>query len=53
MVKQDHPLGDFQDMVAAYGLQGCDAADGGPQYCLPQHHYQHLGFSSTAPLTHL
>ncbi|XP_054851190.1 protein SOX-15 [Eublepharis macularius] len=60
MVNQDgaqlHPLGDFQDTLAAYGLQSSEVADGAaaPQsYCPPPRHYQPLGFSTTVPLRHL
>ncbi|XP_053118239.1 protein SOX-15 [Hemicordylus capensis] len=54
MAKLEQPLGDFHEMMAAYGLQGCDVADEtSPAYCLAQPHYQPLGFNSTAPLTHL
>ncbi|XP_062993301.1 protein SOX-15 [Elgaria multicarinata webbii] len=48
-----HPLGDFHDMMAAYGLQGCDVSDGLAQYGLPQHSYPHLGLNGAAPLAHL
>ncbi|XP_061446161.1 protein SOX-15 [Rhineura floridana] len=52
-MQHPHCVGDFHDMMAAYGLQGCDVADGLPQYCLSQHSYHHLGFNNTAPLTHI
>lgn len=48
-----HPLGDFQDMMAAYGLQGCEVSDTAAPCYLPEHPYQPLGFSSLAPLTPL
>ncbi|KAH0626056.1 hypothetical protein JD844_000770 [Phrynosoma platyrhinos] len=48
-----YPLSDFHDMMVAYGLQGCDFAEGVAHYGLPQPPYQPLGFSSTVPLTHL
>ncbi|XP_042329458.1 protein SOX-15 [Sceloporus undulatus] len=49
-----YPLSDFHDMMVAYGLQGCDFAEGVAHYSgLPQPPYQTLGFNSTVPLTHL
>ncbi|KAM6453257.1 transcription factor SOX-15 [Liasis olivaceus] len=48
-----HPLGDFQDMMATYGLQGCEVSDTAAPCYLPEHPYQPLGFSSLAPLTPL
>nr|XP_028559641.1 protein SOX-15 [Podarcis muralis] len=58
MIKQEgglqqfhHSFGDFHDVMTAYSLQACDAAEGAPQYCISQHPY--LGFSNTPPLTHL
>ncbi|KAM3821305.1 transcription factor SOX-15 [Vipera latastei] len=48
-----HPLGDFPDIVAIYGLQGCEVSDAATLGCLPEPPPQPLGFSSAPHLAPL